>query len=305
MVALAGYIRRVAEGATTVLVTGETGTGKELIAQLIHVNSPRRTQPFVPINCAAVPDTLIESELFGYERGAFTGADAAKKGWLKAANRGTVFFDEIGDMSAVSQAKLLRIVEDRELRRLGSTDRQPLDLRIIAATNQPLEQLINEGRFRADLFYRLNVGRIHVPPLRDRREEIPLLVDHFIRELNTTFGAHVEGVTRVFMYDLLAHSWPGNVRELRNTLESCYVSRRAGRFDIEDAPRPIGDRLRRASDDERGRYFAELRAARGNKSLAARNLQCSRMTLYRKLAKFEANASDTSSNPRSTRTRRS
>jgi transcriptional regulator with PAS, ATPase and Fis domain len=283
------YIGQVASTDSTVLVTGETGTGKELVAELIHMRSHRAGKPFISINCAAIPETLLESELFGYERGAFTGAHMQKEGALKLANEGTAFFDEIGDMSLEGQAKILKAIESKEIRRLGGRGSIPLDIRVIAATNQPLERSVADGRFRKDLYFRLNVARIHLPPLRDRREDIPPLVDHYIRELNGRFGREVQGLTEEAMEPLLRYEWPGNVRELKNLLEAIFVTRPPRRIALTDLPEQLRRRLAEAEglpEDEREQLLSALFSTRWNKSQAARKLHWSRMTLYRKMAKF-------------------
>jgi DNA-binding NtrC family response regulator len=283
------YIGQVATMDTNVLITGETGTGKELVAGLIHRSSPRSAQPFVCINCAGIPDALLESELFGHERGAFTGAHAAKDGLLKMADGGSAFLDEIGDMSPQAQAKILRALETRHVYRVGGRASISLDVRIIAATNQDLERLVAENTFRKDLYFRLNVARIHLPPLRDRREDIPPLFDHYIRDLNRRFGRDVEGLTEEALARLLRYDWPGNVRELRNLLEAVFVKLVSPRILLSDLPEQVQRRLKDADDlpqSERDRLLSALLSTRWNKSKAAQQLHWSRMTLYRKMAKY-------------------
>lgn len=288
---------RVALADSNVLITGETGTGKELIAQLIHALSPRRQGPLICLNCAAIPDGLFESELFGYERGAFTGAHAHSDGKLKLASGGSIFFDEIGDMSPYAQAKILRIIETSEVLPLGARRVVPVDVRVIAATNEPLESLVTQGRFRKDLYFRLNVARIHLLPLRERREDIPLLSDHCLREINARLGLSITGIGSEARRRLQRRDWPGNVRELRNTLEAAAVSLREGEIHEADLPEAawppnetsngeangeaVGDRYA-----ERDRVLSALRVTNWNKSQAARSLRWSRMTLYRKIAKY-------------------
>ena len=201
---------RVAASNCTVLITGETGTGKELAAEFIHRQSNRRNKPFVCVNCAAIPDPLLESELFGHARGAFTGADSTRDGLFRSAEGGTVLLDEIGDMSLTAQAKILRVLETKEVSRLGGVERQKVDIRFLAATNQDLESMTERGAFRRDLFYRLNVARVELPPLRDRKEDIPLLVEHYRRQLGGDDLARIseECMNRIAQYD-----WPGNIRE--------------------------------------------------------------------------------------------
>jgi DNA-binding NtrC family response regulator len=283
------YVQRVAATDSNVLITGETGTGKELIAHLIHHRSRRRQRPFVAINCAAMPETLLESEMFGHERGAFTGAVAARTGTLAQADGGTAFFDEIGDMSLHAQAKVLRALESGEVRRLGGRGDTVVDVRIVAATNHDVERSVADGRFRADLYYRLNVARIDVPPLRERPLDIPALLEHYLHQYNRRLGRSVEGFGEDAREVLVRYDWPGNVRELRNAVESSFISRESGRVTVDDLPRHLRQRLRDAGapppDTERDRMLAALSATNWNKSRAAARLNWSRMTLYRKLTK--------------------
>jgi formate hydrogenlyase transcriptional activator len=216
-------VQRVAGTDSTVLLLGETGTGKELFASLIHDLSLRRARPMVRVNCAAIPSTLIESELFGRERGAFTDAVARQIGRFELADRSTIFLDEIGDLPAEVQVKLLRVLEDRQIERLGNPKSIPVNVRIIAATHRDLEERVADGLFRSDLFYRLNVFPIHVPPLRDRIEDIPVLVWHFIREFSEQFGKRVDSIAPAIMAQLTQYPWPGNIRELRNVVERAMV----------------------------------------------------------------------------------
>ena len=213
----------VAESKSTVLVTGETGTGKELVARAIHARSAQRAMPLIKVNCAAIPETLLESELFGHVRGAFTGATFTKKGRFALAEGGTIFLDEIGTVSLTVQAKLLRVLQDREFEPLGAERTQKVDVRVIAATNRDLRQLVSEGKFLEDLFYRLNVIPIEMPPLRDRREDIPPLVQHFVARFAERTGKTIEGVDDKAMAELTRYEWPGNVRELENTIERAVV----------------------------------------------------------------------------------
>jgi DNA-binding NtrC family response regulator len=223
MIGIRASIHQVAKSPCNVLITGESGTGKELVARLIHRLSPRQRNPFVCINCAAIPDTLLESELFGVERGAFTGAYTRREGRLKAGQGGTVFFDEIGDLSAYTQAKILRAIEDKEIQPLGGQQTTRLDIRVVSATHQLLEQLVAAGRFRQDLYFRLKVARIHLPPLRDRKPDIPALVGHFLAELGPEYGKRIAGVTPAVLQAFLRYDWPGNIRELRNLCEAALV----------------------------------------------------------------------------------
>jgi len=212
-------VRQVADSKSTILVMGESGTGKELVSRAIHFHSNRKTQPFVTINCAAIPETLIESELFGHERGAFTHAIEKKLGRFEIAHQGTLFLDEIGELSLTTQAKILRFLEEREFNRVGGSKTIKVDVRLITATNKDPNQLIKQGRFREDLYYRINVVPIVLPPLRDRREDIPLLLDHFIQKFNSENNKHVKGVSEESLAILMDYDWPGNVRELENLIE--------------------------------------------------------------------------------------
>jgi two-component system response regulator PilR (NtrC family) len=219
MLAIFKMIETIARTGSTVLITGESGTGKDMVARAVHVNSLRRDHPFVALNCGAVPETLLESELFGHMRGAFTGADVNKKGLVEVAERGTIFLDEIGEMNASMQVKLLRVLQDRRFRRLGGTEEIEADIRVIAATNQDLPKLVSDGRFREDLFYRLNVIPVHLPPLRDRREDIPLLAEHFLAKYAAQMEKPVHTISHEAHDLLAAYAWPGNVRELENAIE--------------------------------------------------------------------------------------
>ncbi len=287
------YLDRAARTNATVLITGETGTGKELAAYRVHEASGRAGR-FVPVNCAAIPEALLESELFGYESGAFTGASRPREGLLQLADRGTIFLDEIGDMGTAGQAKILRAIDTREVYRVGGRRATALDVRVVAATNQDLEQAVDAGRFRKDLFFRLNVARVHLPPLRERRCDIPAIIDYYLRTLGRDMPASVEGFAPQTLEALVAYDWPGNVRELKNLIESVFVAAPAGRVRVEDLPAGFRDRLARyraLPDDERARLMAALTAAGWNKSRAAELLRWSRMTLYRKMAKHSLVAS--------------
>jgi two-component system response regulator PilR (NtrC family) len=227
MLDLFGMIETVSATTSTVLVTGESGTGKELVARAVHSHSSRRDRPFVALNCGAVPETLLESELFGHMRGAFTGADANKKGLIEAAEGGTIFLDEIGEMNATMQVKLLRVLQERRFRRLGGTEETTADIRIIAATNQDLPRLVAESRFREDLFYRINVIQLHLPPLRDRRDDVPLLAEHFLAKFAEQMRKPVRSISHDALALLERHSWPGNVRELENVIERAVALERS------------------------------------------------------------------------------
>lgn len=280
------HIRKVAATDSNVLITGETGTGKELVAEIIHKYSYRAQKPFICLNCAAIPDTLTESELFGYERGAFTGAYAAYGGKLKQADSGTVFLDEIGDMSLSAQAKLLRALDNKTIQRLGGRRDVTLDVRIISATNQNLEQLVSCGGFRRDLYYRLNVAHMGLPPLRERKEDIPLLLRHFIAELNLRLGKQVSEISPELLGRLLQYEWPGNVRELRNFTEACLLNLNTGMIRPAHIPEHYRGKLAESCVNEKELLLSALFSTRWNKSKAAQRLHWSRMTLYRKLAKY-------------------
>jgi two-component system response regulator PilR (NtrC family) len=219
MLAVFKMVETVARTNSTILLTGESGTGKGLVAQAIHFNSLRRDKPMVAVNCGAMPEALLESELFGHMRGSFTGADSNKKGLLEVAERGTVFLDEIGEMSPVMQVKLLRVLQERRFRRVGGLEELQADIRVIAATNQDLSKAVAEGRFREDLFYRINVIPIALPPLRERREDIPLLADHFLEKFSEQMGKEIQGIAREAADLLAQYDWPGNIRELENVME--------------------------------------------------------------------------------------
>jgi DNA-binding NtrC family response regulator len=283
------YLTRVARSDASVLITGETGTGKELAAVLVHERSARRKGRFVSVNCAAIPEGLLESELFGYESGAFTGAGHAREGLLQIANGGTVFLDEVGEMGAPAQAKVLRAIETREVYRLGGRRPIKFDVRIVAATNLDPEQAVEQGRFRKDLYFRLNVARLHLPALRERRTDVVLLLDHYLRDLNRRHPVKVAGFRADAVAVLTAYDWPGNVRELKNLVEAVFVCPPDGPVTIGDLPDVFRARLQAVDalpDAERRRLLDALFEARWNKSRAAQQLRCSRMTLYRKMAKY-------------------
>ncbi|RHW19382.1 AAA family ATPase [Sphingomonas gilva] len=290
MTEMRGYLAKVARSDATVLVTGETGTGKERVASAIHALGPRAAGPLVSVNCAAIPDALFESEMFGHERGAFTGAMASFPGRFAQADRGTLFLDEIGEMAPAAQAKLLRVLEDRKVTAVGSVRPRAVDVRIVAASNQRLEELVAARQFRADLFYRLNVARIDLPPLRARPEDIAPIVDHFIAEQNSRLAMRVGRPDAALLASMRQYSWPGNVRELRNMVEALFIDAPQDRaVRLEDLPRSFRDLLasdRSAGAPERERLAEVLRETRWNKVEAARQMNWSRMTLYRKLAKY-------------------
>ncbi|GAQ94453.1 sigma-54 specific transcriptional regulator protein [Thermodesulfovibrio aggregans] len=245
-------IDKLSKTDSTVLIMGESGTGKELVAKMIHQKSQRGEKPFIPVNCAAIPSELLEAELFGYEKGAFTGASTTRQGRFELANEGTIFLDEIGDMPLHLQVKILRVIQDRSFERIGGTKSIQVDVRIIAATNKNLENEVKEGRFREDLFWRLNVVPVVIPPLRERKEDIPLLCDYFIDKFSKKFGYSLKINSQV-MEIFLNYHWPGNVRELENLIERLYVLNDGGTVSVEDIPERIrfGENLlpKAVSDD--------------------------------------------------------
>jgi transcriptional regulator with PAS, ATPase and Fis domain len=282
-----GFLPKAGATESTVLICGETGSGKELVAEAVHRLSARRERPLVFINCAALPDGLLESELFGYERGAFTGAYSRSDGLLQRAQGGTVVLDEIGDMTLPMQAKLLRVLETKHVQRLGARVPDRVDVRFLAATNQKLEELVNENRFRRDLYYRLNVVRVDVPPLRERREDVALLVPHL---LNLLLPARARPrVDAQAIEALMQYDWPGNVRELRNVLERICVDP-PGVIGIDHLPPAMLIARAAAAPSvlgERERLLSALLATNWNKTQAAAQMHWSRMTLYRKLHKYD------------------
>jgi len=289
MRALAESIQTVGPTEATVLITGESGTGKELVARAIHDASPRRFNPMVAIHCGALTDTLLESELFGHERGAFTGAQYRKKGKFEIAENGTVFLDEIGDISLKTQTDLLRVLQEREITRVGGTRPLKVDFRCIAATNKSLDEAIEEGSFRPDLFYRLNVFRIEVPSLRQRSEDIPLLADHFVRKFSEAMNKKVERVSPEAINLLQSYTWPGNVRELENAVERAMVvgsapELRPADFSLKLTHEAAADRS--LSEVEREHIIRVLEEAGGNKTKAAGILGIDRVTLHNKLKKY-------------------
>ena len=289
-------IRQAAPTDATVLIQGPSGTGKELVAHAIHNLSPRSHGPFVAVQCGALPDTLLESELFGHEKGAFTGAVARRAGRFEAADHGTLFLDEISEISPATQAKLLRALETRSFTRLGSSESVSTDIRIVAATNRNLRAYVDEGKFREDLFYRLNVVDVTLPALKDRPGDVALIASRFLREFSEKNGNRVSGITPAAMKLLEAWRWPGNVRELRNTMEKMVVLSAGGMLDVDDIPAE----MRRAGpspslattgtlgETEKAKILATLRETGGNRTLAAKKLGISRRTIYRKLDEYLA-----------------
>jgi len=281
-----GRVRAIAGTDTTVLITGESGSGKELVAEAIHNLSKRSKKPLIKVNCAALPESIIESELFGHTKGAFTGAVSNRIGRFEAAHGGTIFLDEIGDISPGVQVRLLRVLEERKVERVGDYRPINVDVRIVAATNQNLRNLVEKGRFREDLFYRLNVFNIHMPPLRERTEDIPLLVAHFIKESSRMMGKEISSVSDDAMSSLLQHSWRGNVRELMNTIESACVLCAGETIQSEHLP-PILETWTTSFEATRDKDIREaLRLTRGNKAKAARLLGIHRSTLYRRMERY-------------------
>lgn len=284
-------IRTVADTTATVLITGETGTGKELVARAIHANSPRRYSPFIAVSCAALPETLLESELFGYEKGAFTGAERTKKGRFELAHGGTLFLDEIGDISMKTQVKLLRVLQERCFRRLGGTESIDVDFRLISATNRDLSQAVKEGVFRSDLYYRLNVVNIHLPPLRERKEDIPLLAAHFLEKFNVEFNKKITRFEKRALDLMLEYYWPGNVRELENVVERAVVIGQGPELKAKDLPfcsadLPVESEPQTLEEVERMHILKTLGRHQWNISRAARALDIDRTTLHKKIAKF-------------------
>jgi DNA-binding NtrC family response regulator len=293
-------IRRVADSPTNVLITGESGTGKELVAKAIHYNSDRKDAPFIPVNCAAIPEQLLESELFGHMRGAFTDAKMDKRGLFEEAQKGTLFLDEISELPLMLQAKILRAIQEKEIRRVGATKPISVDVRIIAATNLNLSEEVKNKRFREDLYYRLNVIELKLPPLRERREDIPLLVDAFLKKCGAVRGKEVKGVSEAALAMLMDYTWPGNVRELENVIERAVTLSRSEKISPDDLPSAVqGARGERRVLDEAAEkslplhelekeYIKKvLEKTGGNKYQAAHALGIDRKTLYRKLAEIE------------------
>lgn len=307
MHAVVEILKNVSPSDVTVLIEGENGTGKELVARALHQNSPRKNKPFVPLNISALPDSILESELFGHEQGAFTGAAGRRIGKFEYANGGTLFLDEVGEMPMDTQVKLLRVLEERKITRLGANDELNINVRLVAATNADLRKMVAEGSFREDLFYRINVVNIHLPPLRERPGDIPLLMEHFLRELSRKTGREVQGFSRAARKAMLAYQWPGNIRQLRNCIERMLVLDSDGILDIDGLPPEIaalvtdpvtdGDIEAAAGADsligrpltEVEKYYIEraLELADGNREEAARMLEIGERTLYRKIKEYD------------------
>ena len=287
-------VKQVAPTTTTVLIQGESGTGKELVARAIHQLSPRRERPFVRVNCAALPDTLLESELFGHEKGAFTGAVARRQGRFEVADGGTLLLDEIGDLSAVAQAKVLRVLQEGEFEPVGASRTVRVDVRVLAATNQDLTRLVGEKRFREDLYYRLHVISVTVPPLRERREDVTLLAQHFLQRFAARNHRTLEGFTEAALARLADYAWPGNVRELEHAVERAVVLAQGPFVDVGDLPEAVGQAepssrvvpipIGMPLEEVEQRLIEEtLRQTKGDKELAAKLLGIASRTIYRKL----------------------
>jgi transcriptional regulator with PAS, ATPase and Fis domain len=285
-------IDRAATCDTPVLILGESGTGKELLARALHRTSPRADGPFIAVNCSAIPETLLESELFGHRKGAFTDAHQDRPGLFQTAEGGTIFLDEIGDMAPALQGKLLRVLQEKEVQPLGGMAPVPIDVRIVTATHRDLMRLVESDRFREDLMYRINVIEVHVPPLRERPDDLLPLVDHFLDKHGRLLGKCGSTVSKEAMAALRRHRWPGNVRELENVIERALVLGDSNVVDLGDLPQRLRDQPSRDSSAARGRRLADverehiirtLREAAGNKAAAARVLGLDRKTLYRKL----------------------
>jgi len=289
-------IDNVAMTEAPVMIHGESGTGKELVARAIHDVSPRRDKPFIKVNCAALNENLLESELFGHTRGAYTGANRNRIGRFEAAHGGTIFLDELGDVPMATQVKLLRVLEEKEIERVG--DHQPIriDVRILTATSKDLEKLITQGAFREDLFFRVNVFPLHCPSLKDRKEDIPIIVQYFIRKNNEKSGKKILGMTPEAMESLTAYSWPGNVRELRNAIEYAFVLCHSGGIHAHHLPpriadsrecAPIPEAIPPGYRHEREKMLDVLKACGGNRSEAARRLGVSRVTIWKRMKKYK------------------
>ncbi|MHC5540264.1 sigma-54-dependent transcriptional regulator [Singulisphaera rosea] len=295
-------LRQIAPTSATVLITGESGTGKELVAKALHNNGPRRYKPFVPLNCAALSENILESELFGHIRGAFTGADRERKGWFEHANGGTLFLDEVGDIPLSTQVKLLRALESGEIVRVGTNEPIKVNVRLISATNRDLAEAIASGGFRQDLFHRLKVVSVKLAPLRQRREDIPLLIEFFLKEFTASHGKVVTSISPAARKAMMSYAWPGNVRELKNTIESMVVIDVDGVLDVDDLTEDVqatvsvggealagagGNLVGRSLEDVEKYFIAEtLKMTNGNREEAARLLGIGERTLYRKIKEY-------------------
>lgn len=304
-------VKKIAPFKSSVLITGESGTGKELVAKAIHYNSPRRDKTFLAVNCGAIPESLLESELFGHKKGAFTGAIRDRKGLFEEADEGTLFLDEIGELPLNLQVKLLRALQESEIRRVGDDHAIPIDVRVIAATSKDIGQETAQGRFREDLYYRLNVLPLHIPPLRQRRDDIPLLVDHFIKKYNASHSLRCRGITPEALRALVGYTWPGNVRELENVIERALILADTDRIDLKVLPEhivsgkicpvvtPEGDlslkqNIRRVEEDL---IRKALIKTRGNKTKAAKLLEISYPSLLSKISDYGIETPDEQAGP--------
>jgi two-component system, NtrC family, response regulator HydG len=291
-----GLIDALSNVQTTVLITGESGTGKELVAEALHYRGARSQKALVKVNCGALPETLLESELFGHVKGAFTGAVHSQVGRFQRAHGGTIFLDEIGDVSPKIQLGLLRVLQERVFERLGDATPIKVDVRVVAATNRNLQEKVRRGEFREDLYYRLKVVEVPLPPLRERREDIALLVEHFLKQFNKSFGRAIVGVSADVQRIFLGHPWPGNVRQLEHTLEHAFVLCRNRVITLDHLPpdflngvEPLIPRPRNTPQDELAAILQALEQTAGNKAKAARLLGIDRKTLYRKMEKLQVN----------------
>ncbi|MDQ7065391.1 MAG: sigma-54 dependent transcriptional regulator [candidate division KSB1 bacterium] len=289
-------IQKVAPTSSTVLICGESGTGKEVVAQAIHNSSPRKEKPFLALNCSGFQETLLESELFGHEQGAFTGATRTKEGFFEVAGEGTLLLDEISEMPLALQSKLLRVLEEREFFRVGGTRPIPVQARIIAATNKDLQKMVNEGQFREDLYYRIAVFEIHLPPLRERLSDIPLLADYFVQKFNKELKKNYAGISPAAMQQIMAYNWPGNIRELRNVIERAMILGSGPHVEVDDLPSQLqGNRLPVSTQPnlkeamkiyERNHILKILNDNQWNKEKTARELGIDPSTLYRKMSQL-------------------
>jgi DNA-binding NtrC family response regulator len=292
-------VHSVARTDTTVIIRGESGTGKELVAKAIHINSSRKYFPIITVNCGALTESLLESELFGHEKGSFTGAQFKRKGKFEMADRGTIFLDEIGSISLKMQIELLRVIETKQFSRVGGNELIKSDFRVIAATNEPLEELVKAGKFREDLYYRLNVFTIVIPPLRERRDDIPLLVDFFINKFSTAMNKKVRSVSKEAMDFLINHNWPGNVRELENAIERAMVVGKTNSIIVDDLPFHVSNNNFDLRSDEKSLSSMErkyilniLNENSWNISKTAQILEIDRVTLYNKISKYNLRKSE-------------
>jgi len=290
-------VRRVSPSESTILITGESGTGKELLAREIHNHSPRKNEPFVVVDCGALVETLFESELFGHVKGSFTGAYETKHGRFEVANDGTIFLDEISNIGLNIQAKLLRVIQEREITRIGSTKPIKVDVRILAATSENLADSVRKEKFREDLFYRLSVVPVHLPPLRERKKDIPFLVDHFLQKYNKRARKNINSISPVVKKALIDYDWPGNIRELENTIERAVVLSKGDNIQLEDLVyhgisasaslfHPVGEKYKPLDEIEKEYIKAVLQAQHGNKSKTAKILGIDRKTLLTKVKKY-------------------